>query len=136
MLYTCVCGRTYTNPQSFNGHKSRCKIHHRNKYGNLDYLEDILKNSGIKSGTTIHNKHKEQKTIALSQWISEQHKCEKCGKVMTEKFGSGRFCSRSCANSRTWTPKINEKRKQTLLKNPNIQKQRILRTIKKDEKKN
>lgn len=26
--------------------------------------------------------------------------CEKCGKEVTEKFGSGRFCSKSCANSR------------------------------------
>ena len=27
--------------------------------------------------------------------------CEKCGKVMIEKYGSGRFCSRSCANSKS-----------------------------------
>jgi len=26
--------------------------------------------------------------------------CEKCGKLVTEKYGSGRFCSRACANSR------------------------------------
>lgn len=26
--------------------------------------------------------------------------CEKCGKETIEKFGSGRFCSRACANSR------------------------------------
>jgi hypothetical protein len=26
--------------------------------------------------------------------------CEKCGKETAEKFGSGRFCSRACANSR------------------------------------
>lgn len=26
--------------------------------------------------------------------------CEKCGKVVTNYYGSGRFCSRSCANSR------------------------------------
>ena len=27
------------------------------------------------------------------------YRCEKCGKIMTEKYGSGRFCCRSCANS-------------------------------------
>ena len=34
--------------------------------------------------------------------------CEKCGKVVNEKFGSGRFCSRSCANSH----KVSEQTKQ------------------------
>ena len=29
-----------------------------------------------------------------------EYKCEKCGKLVTEKYGSGRFCSRKCANSR------------------------------------
>ena len=29
--------------------------------------------------------------------------CEKCGKIVNEKFGSGRFCSRACANSRPHT---------------------------------
>lgn len=29
--------------------------------------------------------------------------CEKCGKEVTEKYGSGRFCSRQCANSRTFS---------------------------------
>ena len=34
----------------------------------------------------------------LRVWISEHHCCEICGKVMTEKYGSGRFCSKQCAN--------------------------------------
>ncbi len=37
--------------------------------------------------------------------------CEKCGKIVETKFGSGRFCSRSCANSRIQTDEINEKRR-------------------------
>lgn len=32
-----------------------------------------------------------------------EYKCEKCGKLVTEKYGSGRFCSRSCANGRIHT---------------------------------
>lgn len=32
--------------------------------------------------------------------------CEKCGKPVYDKFGSGRFCSRSCANSRNMTDEI------------------------------
>lgn len=33
------------------------------------------------------------------KWAKEEHTCEKCGKVMTEYYGSGRFCCKSCANS-------------------------------------
>lgn len=36
----------------------------------------------------------------ITQRIEEKHVCERCGKVMIEKYGSGRFCSRSCANAR------------------------------------
>lgn len=34
----------------------------------------------------------------LQKWIDEQHCCEICGKLMTIKYGSGRFCSKECAN--------------------------------------
>lgn len=40
--------------------------------------------------------------------------CKKCGKPVYEKFGSGKFCSRSCANSHVQTKEINEKRSKTL----------------------
>jgi len=30
-------------------------------------------------------------------------KCKKCGIENDGSFGSGKFCSRKCANSRTWT---------------------------------
>jgi very-short-patch-repair endonuclease len=35
--------------------------------------------------------------------------CEKCGKQVEQKYGSGRFCSRSCANSRIRTEEIKNK---------------------------
>jgi hypothetical protein len=35
--------------------------------------------------------------------------CEKCGKVTEEKFGSGRFCSRACANTRTHSAETKER---------------------------
>lgn len=31
--------------------------------------------------------------------MNQLYKCEKCGKITEVKFASGRFCSRSCANS-------------------------------------
>lgn len=39
----------------------------------------------------------------LTQWKSEQHLCECCGKLMTEFYGSGRFCSEYCSHSREHT---------------------------------
>ena len=35
--------------------------------------------------------------------------CERCGKVTEEKFGSGRFCSRACANTRERSSEVKEK---------------------------
>lgn len=35
--------------------------------------------------------------------------CEKCGKEHDGSFGSGRFCSRACANSRIRTEEIRQK---------------------------
>jgi len=31
--YRCICGKVFDNPQKFNGHKSNCKEHILNKYG-------------------------------------------------------------------------------------------------------
>lgn len=45
----------------------------------------------------------------MNQWIAEQHTCETCGKVMTEKYGSGRFCCKACANTRRHSEKTKEK---------------------------
>lgn len=39
-----------------------------------------------------------------------QYYCEKCNKPVEKKFGSGRFCSRSCACSRTFSEETNKKR--------------------------
>lgn len=41
--------------------------------------------------------------------ISKIKYCEKCGKPLITLFGSGRFCGRSCANSRTKTEQTREK---------------------------
>lgn len=46
------------------------------------------------------------------------YKCEKCGKEVFEKFGSGRFCSRACANSRVYTDEIKEKISKTMKTKP------------------
>lgn len=108
--YECVCGKTFTNPQSFNGHKSKCKLHQERKCGSLDLFYANQKAVFNKITKTSREKAEKQKQQKLSQWVSEQHTCEKCGKVMTEKFASGRFCSRSCANSRNFSQEAIKKK--------------------------
>lgn len=39
------------------------------------------------------------KKVNIDNWILEQHCCETCGKIMTEYYASGRFCSKACACS-------------------------------------
>lgn len=106
-IYICECGKTFTTPNKFNGHKSNCKQHIINKHGSLEAYNNRYRILGEKIKKAAQEKQKERSEQELAIWITEQHTCEKCGKVMTEKFGSGRFCSRSCANRR---PKSIEER--------------------------
>ena len=100
--YKCECGKEFDNPQKFNGHKSRCTIHHKSIGNYNEWLEheNALKE---KRASASKNYYKALKEESLSSWISEQHVCERCGKIMTQKYGSGRFCSKQCANSRKQT---------------------------------
>lgn len=108
-IYKCVCGKEFFTSNSFNGHKSGCKQHHIEKYGNLELYNDRYAKSTTKSTNTQREINKQKQQEKLSQWVSEHHTCEKCGKVMTEKFGSGRFCSRACANSRERSDEVKQK---------------------------
>ena len=125
--YICVCGKQFDNAQSFNGHKSGCMYHYLERDGNLTKYNEKLnkicisnKNYYEKESNTLNKLKIEEKQKKLEKWVSEQHRCEKCGKIMTEYYGSGRFCSRFCANSHIQTDEINEKRSKTLIKNKNI----------------
>lgn len=113
--YQCECGKEFTNPQSFNGHKSHCKIH-LEKTEKLEQRLQQRKEQCNKANDVLRKNWDTKKQQALQKWISEQHTCEKCGKVMTEKFGSGRFCSRSCANSREHSEETKQKIKYSITK--------------------
>lgn len=108
--FVCVCGRKFTDPQRFNGHKSHCKEHQIKKYGTLDiYLK--RQNRCIKNRQDGYrayaDNNKNNKALIdndnLNLWISEKHACERCGKVMETYYGSGRFCCKSCANKRDYS---------------------------------
>ena len=98
--YTCTCGKTFNNPQKFNGHKQGCPVHLIEKYGSLEVYYNIKNRNNDNTAKHISETAARKREAKLAKWISEEHKCERCGKIMTEYYGSGRFCSRFCANSK------------------------------------
>lgn len=111
--YVCECGREFKNPQQFNGHKSRCKMHMMccNKLDKL-LLDENARHA--KTKTTMQSNNEALKEIKRQQWLNEQHVCEHCGKIMTEKFASGRFCNRKCANSKQHSSETIERISQSM----------------------
>lgn len=99
-IYKCECGKEFTKPNSFNAHKSNCRIHFEVTGKNFDEVCKTRGHGVSKSLAATHNIARKEK---LQIWIDEKHACEKCGKIMTEKYGSGRFCCQSCANSHKMT---------------------------------
>lgn len=98
--YECICGRTFDKPNSFNGHKSHCKEHQIAKHGSLEFYKQVKTKKDEKIAKTALHNAEVNRNIEHEGWVNEQHHCETCGKVMTEKYGSGRFCCKSCANTR------------------------------------
>lgn len=96
--YKCECGREFNNPQSFNGHKSHCIVH-MEQCGKLDSLLEADRRRHSKTKDTMIRYSEQIRNQRLEAWIHEEHICENCGKIMTVKFGSGRFCCRACSNS-------------------------------------
>ena len=111
--YTCICGRVFDNPQKFNAHKQGCKVHIINKYGSTEVYYAI-KNRNDDKGRKVKERARQRKLEELNTWISEMHTCERCGKIMTSKYSSGRFCSRSCANSHKHSEETKKKISATL----------------------
>ena len=99
MKYKCVCGKEFESSQAINSHKANCKTY-LESIGKWETRCEKLRNGAIKSNKIHKLNNISKKQAALEKWISEKHVCEHCGKVMTEKFGSGRFCCRACANAR------------------------------------
>lgn len=107
-VYLCECGKTFTNPQAFNGHKHWCKVHlvATNKEAQHEQSESSRR---INAAKTRKKHTAQQKAVALQKWLELKPVCERCGVIMTAKFGSGRFCSRSCANAKTHSEKTKQR---------------------------
>ena len=100
--FHCECGKSFTVAQSFNGHKCHCKEHIIAKNGEIGYQE-YLKQQRLKA-ELVQKARKQKSEIQaknkLNTWLASNPICQRCGKLMTEKFGSGKFCSRACANKK------------------------------------
>lgn len=124
-IYTCICGKEFSSPQSFNSHKSQCKKHYIHKYGSLAEYEKQQESRHKAASESLRKKAVAKKQSVLDLWLTEQHKCERCNKIMTEKFGSGRFCSRACANARCHSEETKQKIRQALVKPEELKKKQI-----------
>lgn len=114
MEYKCKCGKVFSTISALGGHSRHCKtVLGEEKYNLYTQKE---KEASLKGGKKASEIRTNRRIENLNKWISEKHTCEKCGKVMTEKFGSGRFCSRQCSNSRIRTDEIRIKTSETLRK--------------------
>lgn len=118
--YKCECGKEFDNPQKFNGHKSQCTTH-LILFGKIESRDEKSKkfiNGGLKANCDRKEKAAKLKQENIDKWISEKHACEKCGKIMTKKFGTGRFCSVSCSHSRQFPQVLRDKISNKLKKIP------------------
>ena len=106
--FMCECGKVLTSSQSFNGHKSNCRVH-LEATGKWEARQKSRKLGASKVKVKLKNIALKQKESKLARWLATEPKCERCGKLMTEKFGSGRFCSRACANVRLHTEETKDK---------------------------
>jgi len=109
MDFVCECGKQFDNAQSFNGHKSSCKTHLILKYGYLPERSVDKEDVKLRIAEALKHRAEIRKQQQLQQWIDEKHTCEHCGKVMIEKYGSGRFCCQSCANSKKHSEETKQK---------------------------
>ena len=97
--YKCICGFVCDSSQKYNAHLRHCK-QYLISVGKYEKIQEANKKAAATGRAAHLTKLAERKRNAIKQWVSERHVCERCGKVMTEKFGSGRFCSWTCSNSR------------------------------------
>lgn len=100
-IYICTCGKQFDNSQAYNGHRCHCKQYQIETYGEEHYQKnkELILARCANASKTLHNTLLKKKQERLEKWVSEQHTCEHCGKIMTEKYGSGRFCSKICGCS-------------------------------------
>ena len=100
--YKCICGRVFTSSQGFNGHRAHCEMYLK-QIGKFETRKQAKAIGAAKARKAQTQQMIEKQSQKLAAWLASKPKCETCGKIMTELYGSGRFCCRSCANKRNLT---------------------------------
>lgn len=113
--HLCECGKEFATLQSLRAHLPMCRKHYE-KIGK-DFDAMLEKRSKALS-ESIKRYHNVKKSDYINKWGNEKHTCERCGKVMTELYGSGRFCSSNCSHSRPQSIDTRVKISNALADNP------------------
>lgn len=101
-LYRCICGREFEKAQSYNAHLSHCRVH----LGNERY-EKQHQNRQVKGWKAANDQKVYKKKLNETlKWEMTDHFCETCGKKLTVKYASGRFCCLECAKAYSSKNKI------------------------------
>ena len=112
--YVCVCGGIFTTSNVFNSHKANCLLYIKQKYGSYELYKQWCQRNKEQARNSLLKTNESKRLQKELQWISEKHECGTCGKIMTEKYGSGRFCCKSCACSRPKTPETIAKQSKSM----------------------
>ena len=114
MEFKCrYCGKECKNANSLRNHERLCKL-------NPDHQEHTGFKYGWSKGLNKENSEVYKKISEKAK--AKHHKefipyyCEKCEKLVEEKYGSGRFCSRRCANSKPHTKECKKRISTSLYK--------------------
>lgn len=116
--YKCqYCRKICKNENSLRNHERLCKLNpnHQEHTGfNYGWTKGLSKetNEGLRHISESLKKHYYKEFVP--------YHCENCGKLVEEKYGSGKFCSKKCASHRNHTEETKRKTSETLKKRYNI----------------
>ena len=135
IIYTCDCGKQYTNKQAFYGHQGKCRVHLGEERYQKAYNYSI---DALRKGTESYIKNRKlQRYKEQETWDNQIHVCTVCGKTFTNrlKYSNGNYCSRACANKHNRTAVSKDKTSNSLyLLNYGITKEQFIEEYNKNPK--
>jgi len=102
--FACICGKKFVSKNALTGHQIYCRVY----LGDDKYNKRIEKSRQAgKRGRQIQIENGITKKQELELWLDNKPicinpKCPRNNEPMIKKYGSGNFCSNSCAVSYSW----------------------------------
>lgn len=120
-IYKCICGKQFTHPNAFNGHKGFCE----------KYRLSIGKDPNINKELNVQ-KLKKALQVALnnrkSKHYMEKRKCIICGKTFeVDNFSKRVTCSSKCSHTRSNSGPCQQFREQCLANRLKKKQEKLLR---------